>query len=98
MQKFFYLPVTSEQNYLINCNGVLLVKQASTTTVTITYGSGSTGADVLTITHATAGAGDETMKDWVQAQIVSALQTPWQEVAYTPITTQPYAASGVAIA
>jgi len=98
MQKFFLLLITNEQNYIINCNNVLLVKQASTTTVTITYGSGSTGADVLTLTHATAGSGDESMKDWVQTQIVEALKTPWQETAYTPVTTSPHAVSGVAIA
>jgi hypothetical protein len=98
MQKFFLLPVTNEQNYLINCNNVLLVKQASTTTVTIAYGTGSTGTDILTITHAAAGAGVETMKDWVQTQIVEALKTMWQEVAYTPVTDAPFAVSGVAIA
>lgn len=31
--------------------GVALVKQASTSTTTITYTAGSTGADVITITH-----------------------------------------------
>lgn len=98
MTKFFWLPVTSEQNYLIPCNGVALVKQASTTTVTIALMSASTGTDIITITHATAGAGDETMKDWVQEQIVAALQTSWTTVAYTPRETPPYAASGVTIA
>lgn len=98
MTKFFWLPVTSEQNYLIPCNGVALVKQASTTTVTIALMSASTGTDIITITHAALGAGIETMKDWVQDQIVAALQTGWTTVAYTPKTSVPAAVSAVAIA
>lgn len=97
MTKFFYLAVPNEQNYLIPCNSVALVKQASTTTVTISYFSGSASTDVITITHAAAGAGDETMKDWVQDQIVAALQKPWTIVAYTPKTSTTFAVSGVAL-
>lgn len=94
MEKFISLPVTSEQNQLVSANGVILVEQASTTTVTITYSSQA----VVTITHATAGAGVETARDGVQDAIVSALQKAWTEPAYAvPASNIPFAISGIAV-
>lgn len=97
MEKFLKIPVTSEQFQLVSATDILLIEQASTTTVTIAYKSASTSADILTITHATAGSGDETMRDALQDAMVAALQTPWMEVVY-PVTNLPYAVSGIAIA
>lgn len=77
-QKFVSVAVTDEQNYNIPVNGVALVKQASTTTITITYLDGL----ILTLTHATAGAGDETMKDGFQDACVSAIKQLWRQVVY----------------
>jgi len=71
MAQFLSIPVTSEGNQLISARNVLLVEQASTTTVTVTYASGSTGADVLTITHATQASGYE-MRDVIQNALISA--------------------------
>lgn len=97
MEKFLKIPVTDEQYQLVSATGIVLIEQASTTTVTIAYKGGSTGTDVVTITHATAGAGDETMRDAIQDAVVAALQTPWYAVAFE-VTGLPYAVSGIAVA
>lgn len=97
MEKFLSIPVTSEQYQLVSATDIALIEQASTTTVTITYKSGGTSSDVITITHATADSGDETMRDAIQNAVVAALQMPWYNVAYT-VTKLPYAVSGIAIA
>jgi hypothetical protein len=93
MEKFLSIPVTSEQNQLVQATGIILIEQASTTTVTITYGGGK----VVTLTHATAGAGDETERDAIQSAVVAALQTSWTYVAYN-VSNLPYAVSGIAVA
>ena len=93
MEKFLSIPVTSEQNQLVQASGIILIEQASTTTVTIVYG----GSKVVTLTHATAGAGDETQRDAIQNAVVASLQTSWTQVAYT-VPTLPYAVSGIAVA
>jgi len=96
MEKFLSIPVTSEQNQLISATGIVLIVQASTTTVVINYKS-STGTDVVTITHAAAGAGDESMRDAIQSAVVAALGTSWTYVAYQ-VDNLPFAVSGIAIA
>jgi hypothetical protein len=96
MEKFLSIPVTDQQNQLLSATGIVLISQASTTTVTVNYKS-STGTDVVTITHATAGAGDETMRDAIQNAIVRALSTSWTNVAFQ-VDNLPYAVSGIAIA
>jgi hypothetical protein len=96
MEKFLKIPVTSEQFQIVSATGIVLIEQASTTTVTIAY-KGDAGTDVVTITHAAAGAGDETMRDAIQDAVIAALQTPWYNVAYT-VSNLPYAVSGIAVA
>jgi hypothetical protein len=93
MEKFLSIPVTSEQSQLVSATGIILVEQASTTTVTVAYKDGS----VVTLTHATAGAGSEAQRDAIQNAIVAALQTPWYEVAYK-VSGLPFAVSGIAVA
>jgi hypothetical protein len=93
MDKFLSIPVTSEQSQLVQASGIILIEQASTTTVTIVYGGGK----VVTLTHATAGAGDETQRDAVQNAVVAALQSPWYNVTFA-VTNLPYAVSGIAVA
>lgn len=97
MEKFLRIPVTSEQYQLVSATDIALIEQASTTTVTIAYKSGGTSTDVITITHATAGSGDETMRDAIQNAVIAALSSHWSNVAYT-VTGLPYAVSGIAIA
>lgn len=96
MAQFLSIPVTSEGNQLISARGVLLVEQASTTTVTITYASGSTGADVITITHATQASGYE-MRDVIQDALIAA-HAPNQAPKVVIDVTPTKAVSGIAIA
>ncbi|MCP4321977.1 MAG: hypothetical protein GY787_09030 [Alteromonadales bacterium] len=92
MQKFLNIPVTNEQNQLVAVSGIVLIEQASTTTVVITYDGGK----ATTITHATAGAGDETQRDAIQDAVVAALTTSWTNPAYN-VENLPYAVSGIAV-
>ena len=96
MEKFLGITVTNQQVQIVSATGIVLIEQDSTTTVGIHYKS-STGTDVVTITHAAAGAGDETMRDAIQAAVVAALTTSWTNVLYT-VENLPYAVTGIAIA
>lgn len=93
MEKFLNIPVTDEQSQMIPATGIQLVEQASTTTVTVLY----KGGIALTLTHATAGAGDETQRDAIEAAVVAALQTNWTKVVHD-VDDLPYAVSGIAAA
>jgi hypothetical protein len=93
MEKFLSIPVTNEQFQLVSATDIKLIEQASTTTVTITYGGGK----VVTITHATAGAGVETERDAIEQAVVNALGEGWTKVTYD-VTALPFAVSGIAIA
>lgn len=95
MEKFLSIPVTNEQNQLLSATGIVLIVQASTTTVTVHYKS-STGTDVVTITHAAAPSGNEAMRDAIQDAVVAALGTSWTYVAYQ-VNNLPFAVSGIAI-
>jgi len=92
MEKFLKIPVTNEQEQLVSVLDVKLVEQASTTTVTLAYGSGK----VVTITHAAISASSEAMRDAVQDAMVEALATGWTEVSYDYVPNS--AVSGIAIA
>tara|TARA_R110002051_G_scaffold126802_1_gene200423 strand:- start:600 stop:878 length:279 start_codon:yes stop_codon:yes gene_type:complete len=92
MEKYLKIPVTGEQKQIVSINNVKLVEQASTTTVTLAYGSGK----VVTITHAALGAGYETMRDEVQTAILNGLATGWTAVSYDYNPSS--AVSGISIA
>tara|TARA_R110000803_G_scaffold21382_5_gene53931 strand:+ start:910 stop:1188 length:279 start_codon:yes stop_codon:yes gene_type:complete len=92
MEKFLEIPVTGEQKQIVSILDVKLVEQASTTTVTLAYGSGK----VVTITHAALSAGSEAMRDEVQNAIITALATGWTSVSYSYIPSS--AVSGISIA
>jgi hypothetical protein len=96
MEKFLGITVTNQQVQIVSATGIVLIEQDSTTTVGIHYKS-STGTDVVTITHAAAGAGDETMRDAIQNAVVAALTTSWTNVLYT-VENLPYAVSNITIA
>lgn len=81
---------------MVSATGIILIEQASTTTVTITYKGGNTGTAVVTITHADAGAGSETMRDAIQNAVLAALQTPWTKPAYA-VSGLPFAVGGIAV-
>ena len=82
MQKFLSIPVTNEGHQLVAINGAILVEQASTSTVTIGYNSG-TGADLVTITHDAMAAANEDMRNRIQDSIIAALQQSWTNPSYT---------------
>ena len=96
MEKFLSIPVTDQQRQLISATGIVLIVQASTTTVAVHY-KASTGTDVVTITHAAAPSGNEAQRDAIQNAVVSALATPWTSVAFQ-VDNLPFAVSGIAIA
>ena len=93
MAKFLSIPVTSKGNQLLSLDSIVLIAQASTTTVTVTYVTGK----IATVTHATADAGEYTMRDVVQDAMVEALQDSWTHVVY-PAEGVKYAVSGIAVA
>jgi hypothetical protein len=93
VEKFLSIPVTNEQNQLVSATDIVLVEQASTTTVTITYKFGK----VTTITHATAGDGDETERDKIQDAIIAVHKQKWTEPSLQ-VDDLPYAVSGILVA
>ena len=88
MDKFLSIPVTSEGNTLVSCNGVLsVVGTAVGTTVVVTYKSG-------TVATITAGASvDFSMRNQIQDAMVLALGTGWTNVDYPIVPAQ--AVSGI---
>ena len=91
MAKFLSIPVTDEQKQLVSADDVILLEQASTTTVTISY----QGGKVVTVTNAALGANIESMRDYLQDSIVFAQQQPWHQVKYE-CDALPVAVSGMA--
>ena len=96
MEKFLSIPVTGQQNQLISATSIVLVSQNSTTTLHVHYKS-STATDVVTITHAAAPAGNNSMRDAINDAIVKALGTSWTNVAYE-VTSLPFAVSAISVA
>ena len=83
MKKFLSFPIDGATNQLLSVDGVLLVAQASTTTVTITYYGSAAATDVATITFSVAfAAGDDSARDRVQDSMIAALQTSWTNPKY----------------
>ena len=84
MKKFLSFPITAtgETAQLLAVDGVIIVEQASTTTVTVTYGNAA-AQDVATITfNAAFAANDVSARDRVQDSIIAALQTSWTNPKY----------------
>ena len=84
MQKFLSIPITAtgETSQIIAVDGIVLIEQASTTTVTITYGNAA-AQDVLTLTIGAAmAANDVSVRDRIQDSVIEALQTSWTNPKY----------------
>ncbi len=84
MQKFLSIPITApdETSQLIAVDGIVLIEQASTTTVTITYGNAA-AQDVVTLTIGGAmAANNVTVRDRIQDSVIAALQTSWTNPKY----------------
>ncbi len=78
MIKYLEIPITAtgETFQLVAINGVIIVEQAGTTSVTLTYG-GAAAQDVVTLTHSAMDANDVSVRDAVQDAMITALQTGW---------------------
>jgi len=96
MEKFLRIPVTNEQTQILSATGIVLIEQESATTVHVHYKS-STATDVVTITHASAGSGNEAMRDAIQNAVIASLEEGWTKVAYD-VVNLPFAVSGITIA
>ena len=77
---YFIHSATASKSQLVSCVGIGLIEQASTSTVTITYDDAA-ASDVVTITHVPLGSGSEAMRDALQNEVISALQTSWTSVS-----------------
>ena len=107
MKKFLSLPITAtgETSQLLAVDNIIMVEQASTTTVTVIYGNAA-AQDVVTITFAAAfTANDVSARDLIQDSIIAALQTSWTNPKYDVSLSglvdnagDPATISGIAIA
>lgn len=85
MQKFLSIPITAtgETSQLVAVDGIVLIEQATTTTVTITYGNAA-AQDVVTLTIGAAmAANDVSVRDRIQDSVIEALTTSWTNPKYT---------------
>lgn len=99
MAEFLRVAVTNEDTQIISAQGVKIVEQASTTTTTIAYGSGSTSADVITLTHTALDAGSELMRNAVQDALIKAFDQSYGNAPVIDIQLPTgIAVSGIAIA
>jgi len=94
MEKFLSFPISGSTTQLVSATGIVLVEQASATSTTIAYKGGSTGTDILTITHASVS--DDDFRDFVQEQIAAALTTEWTRPVF--VVNPPVAVSNIAVA
>jgi hypothetical protein len=94
MEKFLSFPLTGSTTQLVSATGIAIIEQASATTTTIAYKAGNSSGDIITITHASVSNDD--FRDFVQKQVVAALQKPWTEPVL--VVVPPVAVSGIALA
>ena len=94
MEKFLRIPLSGSTFQLVSVIGVVIVEQVNATTTTIQYAAGNSAGDILTITHASVSNDD--FRDFIQNQMIAALQTPWTKPALTVVP--PVAVSGIALA
>jgi hypothetical protein len=77
---YFIHSATASKSQLVSCVGIGLIEQASTSTITIAYDDAA-AVDVITITHVPVASGSEAMRDALQNDVISALQTAWTSVS-----------------
>ena len=83
MKKYLSFPIDGATAQLLAVDGIIIVEQASTTTVTVAYSGSDAATDVATITFSAAfAASDDTARDRVQDSIIAALKTSWQNPKY----------------
>lgn len=81
MEKFLKFPISGGTYQLVSCTGIILIEQTSAITTTIAYKASDANTDVVTIFHASIP--NLEFRDFVQDQVVAALETAWTNVAYT---------------
>jgi len=74
MQKFLSIPVLNEDNQLLALDGLVLVEQASTSTVVFHYQSGA----IATVTHEVMAVNNEEVRNKFQDAILTVLKQSWQ--------------------
>lgn len=94
MEKFLSFPISGSTTQLVSATGIVLIEQASSTSTTIAYKGGSTGVDILTITH--SAVANDNFRDFVQAQVAAALTTDWTKPVFAVVP--PVAVSNIAVA
>ena len=83
MKKYLSFPIDGATNQLLAVEGIIIVEQATTQTVTVAYSGSDAATDVATISFsAVFAASDDTARDRVQDSIIAALQTSWTNVKY----------------
>ena len=94
MEKFLSFPISGSTTQLVSVTGIAIIEQTAATTTTIAYKAGNASGDILTITHASVANDD--FRDFVQKQVVAALQTSWTQPVLE--VTPPVAVSNIALA
>lgn len=92
---FFIHSGTASNSQLVSGSGVLLVEQATTSTVTITY-EGAAAADVVTLTHTPVASGSEAVRDLIEESIVKGYSSSWTDVSHD-VSTLPNKVIGISI-
>lgn len=94
-KSFFIHSGTVSNSQLVSGSGVLLVEQASTSTVTITY-EGAAAADVVTLTHTPVASGSEAVRDLIEEAIVKGYSSSWTDVSHD-VSVLPNKVIGISI-
>lgn len=94
-KSFFIHSGTVSNSQLVSGSGVLLVEQASTSTVTITY-EGAAAADVVTLTHTPVASGSEAVRDLIEESIVKGYSSSWTDVSHD-VSVLPNKVIGISI-
>ena len=92
---YFIHSATISNNQLVSGSGVLLVEQATTSTVTITY-DGAASADVVTLTHVPVASGSEAVRDLIEDAIAKGYSSSWTDVSHD-VSTLPNQVIGISI-
>jgi hypothetical protein len=94
-KSYFIHSATINNSQLVSGSGVLLVEQASTSTVTITYDAAA-ATDVVTLTHTPVASGSEAVRDLIEESIVKGYSSSWTDVSHD-VSTLPNKVIGISI-
>ena len=93
---FFIHSSTVNNGQLVSGSGVLLVEQATTSTVKITYDKASS-LDTITLTHTPVASGSEAVRDLIEEGIVKGYTSSWTDVSHD-VSVLPNKVIGISIA